>query len=404
MKIGAFAKKNQVGIDTVRHYIDLGLIIPQRPSSQFEFDLQCQSDFDEIIFFKSLGFTLLEIKNIFIIKRLGKMTSYEQDKYYKNMFTEKYESTKAEIKRLSGEKMRLEQELQRLDTKSENKQLKMGIGLACLQYFRCDICGGPLVLNEAAVEENMVTSGKLKCKCGTEYTIKDGILFVEAGHYSNDQLPDVLSYIRHTDAEYLDHVYKTLEWEVQNINFSELSGKIVLELGSGSGFFLRRIYDELPEDTVYIAVDYDPGRLYFLKDILEKSDGRKNIVFICCDFTRMPLLPHSIDIICDDLGTSNYSFEHSEFLLDLTERYYKADAALLSSYIIFKNFSQDSMIPTDCRPNFRIGAIKKRIEERGFIKQADHISDAVTKGGIYEDYFRQDEKVMTYSFIGKRSG
>jgi SAM-dependent methyltransferase len=250
----------------------------------------------------------------------------------------------------------------------------------------------------------MILSGTLKCPCGAEYPVRDGILFAGAVRDGADQPPDILSYIQHTDTAYLNRIYKTLEWDVQNIDFKSLSGKLVLELGSGSGFFLRRIYNELPEDTVYIAVDHDPGKLRFLKEALEKSGGRRNILFLCCDFAQMPLSPRSIDVICDYSGTSNYSFDHGEFLLESIERYYKLDAALLGSYIIFKNFSQNSMVPMDCRPNFRLDAVKKQIEKLGFSKQAEYTSDVVTKGGIYEDYFRDDEKILTYSFVGKRSG
>jgi DNA-binding transcriptional MerR regulator/ubiquinone/menaquinone biosynthesis C-methylase UbiE len=404
MKIGAFAKKNRVGIDTIRHYMDLELIIPQKPAKQYEFDLQCQKDFDEIVSLKSLGFTLSEIKNIFIVKHLGKMTSFLQEDRYKSLFKEKYESTTAEIEKLSRVRSGLKEELRRLDAKSEDRQCRMGVGLSCLQHLRCGLCGSPLVLKEAAIEDDMILSGTLKCPCGAEYPVRDGILFAGAVRDGADQPPDILSYIQHTDTAYLNRIYKTLEWDVQNIDFKSLSGKLVLELGSGSGFFLRRIYNELPEDTVYIAVDHDPGKLRFLKEALEKSGGRRNILFLCCDFAQMPLSPRSIDVICDYSGTSNYSFDHGEFLLESIERYYKLDAALLGSYIIFKNFSQNSMVPMDCRPNFRLDAVKKQIEKLGFSKQAEYTSDVVTKGGIYEDYFRDDEKILTYSFVGKRSG
>jgi len=404
MKIGAFAKHNQVSIDTIRHYMSLELLMPQKVNKQYGFDFHCQKDFNEIMFLKALGFSLSEIKNIFIVKHLGKMTLFQQEEYYKNIFRDKYESTKAEIEKLSREKSHLEKEIHKLDIANDTKRFKLGIDLNWLQYLCCDSCGDSLVLKEAAVDDNMVMSGKLKCKCGLEYTVQDGILFVDSGHNGEDQLPDIVSYIQRTDGEYLNQVYKTLEWNYQNINFKELERKIILEPGSGSGFFLRRIYNELPESAVYIAVDYDPERLRFLKGILEKAEKRRNILFICCDFTRIPLMPRSVDVICDYTGTSNYCFDHNEFLLKVIERYFKRDAILLGSYIIFKNFSRSSTISVDCRSNFQIDSVKKQIEKLGFIKQSEYVSDIVTKGGIYENYFKSDEKVLTYSFIGKRLG
>ncbi|MFZ7133348.1 MAG: MerR family transcriptional regulator [Eubacteriales bacterium] len=404
MKIGAFAKKNRVSIDTIRHYVNLELLIPQKPRKQYEFDLQCQKDLDEIIFLKELGFTLLEIKNIFIVSHLGKMTSFQQEEYYKNIFRAKYDSTKIEIEHLIRKKSNLEEELHKLDIKSESKQFNMGIDLNCLRYLCCHYCGDSLVLKGAIIEDNMVISGNFKCKCGIEHLVQDGILFVDATRVSENLPPNILSYIQNTDVEYLNQVYKTLEWSVQNINFKDFSEKIVLELGSGSGFFLRRIYNELPENAVYIAVDYDSSRLRFLKGILEKSEQRKNILFICCDFTRLPLMSNSVNVICDYSGTSNFCFEHSEFLLNAMKRYFKTDTVLFGSYIIFSNFSQNSKVPVDCRPNFQIDTVKKQIEKLGFSKQSEYISDIITKGGIYEDYFKKDEQVLTYSYFGKRLG
>lgn len=137
---------------------------------------------------------------------------------------------------------------------------------------------------------------------------------------------------------------------------------------------------------------------------MEKAEKRKGILFICCDFPRIPLKTQSVDVLYDFIGTSNFSFEHREFLLRLVEWLLKTEAELLGSYIIFQNFSPDNMVPVDFRPNFQIHSVKKQIEELGFIKEAEYTSGIVTKGGIYENYFRSGEQVLNYSFAGKRSG
>lgn len=95
----------------------------------------------------------------------------------------------------------------------------------------------------------------------------------------------------------------------------DLNEKILLDLGSGIGFFLRNIYEELPEECLYIAVDRDLNKLLLLKDVIERRNVKRNIVFICADFLNIPIQSSSIDIVIDQSGTSNYSFEHEEFLL-----------------------------------------------------------------------------------------
>lgn len=404
MKIGVFAKQNQVSIDTIRHYMNLELLMPQKVNKQFDFDLHSQNDLNEIIYLKSLGFSLLAIKNIFIVKHLGQMTPFQQDDYYKDIFKGKLKSIEVEMEKINLEKYHLKEEIHRLDSSNDLEHFEMGIDLNCLQLLKCNNCGKLMVLKEAVVDNNMVMYGKLKCKCGSEYTIQDGIIYIDPYDHNRNQIPDIVSYIQHTDEEYLNQVYKTLEWNYANINFNDLESSIILELGSGSGFFLRRIYEELPESAIYIAVDYDIERMRLLKGILEKAKKKKNILFICCDFNKIPLHNHSVDVICDYAGTSNYCFDHKEFLLKILEKYFKTGATLLGSYLIFKNFSTDSTIPFDCHDNFRMDSVKQQIESLGFSAKSEYVSDIVTKGGIYESYFKSNEKVLTYCFIGKRLG
>lgn len=404
MKIGAFAKQNRVGIDTIRHYIDLGLLLPQKAGKQYDFDPQCQSDFGQILFLKSLGFSLTEIKEIFIVRHLGKMTAFRQQEHYKNLFFKKARGIDGEIKKLRREKSLLETELRKMETAQPQKHWRTGVDLRWLPLLRCDRCGGPLRLKEAAVDDDRVLSGRLCCACGEEYTIADGILYVGEPYRETGSIPDILTYIRQTDGEYLRQFDKTLRWSTRQLEPDTLAGKVLLEPGCGNGFFLRQICDRLPDDAVYIAVDRDPERLRFLKEVLEKAEKKAGVLLICCDFARIPLKDRSVDVVCDISGTSNYSFDHSEFLPRVIERAFKPDASLIGSYIIFQNFAPQNRIPAGCRPNFQIGPIQNGLEKLGFACLAQEVSDTVAKGGVFEDYFSDGEKILNYCFAGKRPG
>jgi SAM-dependent methyltransferase len=241
--------------------------------------------------------------------------------------------------------------------------------------------------------------------CGEEYTIDEGILTVgDCADISDEEVDHnfIIDYINSTDEEYLNNIYAGLEWAYKRFNCSTLDSKIILELGSGKGFFLRYIYNDIPENSLYIAVDHGIKMHRFLKNILEKSDTPKNIIFICSDFLEIPIKDKFIDVLLDISGTSNYSFEHEQFLLDLVDHYVKDRAILLGSYIMFKKFASDSLVEEKNRKNFTLDHIKERIMNLGYSLNEERVSDFVEKGGKYESYFKKGEKVYTYNFCGKR--
>lgn len=405
MRIGKFAKSNNLSIDTIRHYMELGLIVPEKQGGQYYFDSRCEKELNDILNFKSIGFSLNEIKTIFFYKNFGKLTDYEEDIYYRTIFTNKYEKVKSDIEKLTEIKDKLKAKLEDMYQKSVKSAAEIGIGLKYLNFFKCSSCKGDLILEDGIIRNNQVINGKLKCSCGEEYIIDSGILRVVSHDENNEDDFDnnyIMEYINSTDNSYLDNLYRGLEWGTRKILNSNLKDKVLLELGTGIGFFLRNIYNELSEDCLYIAVDHNFERHKFLKSLIEKENSNRNIIFVCSDFLEVPIKEKSVDFVLDISGTSNYSFEHEEFLLKFIDRYTKVDNYLLGAYIVFKNFSKNSLVERQYRNNFTIENIRKEISKLKYKTMDEKISDYIDKSGKYEGYFVKGEKVYSYYFFGKR--
>ncbi len=223
--------------------------------------------------------------------------------------------------------------------------------------------------------------------------------------YKRKSLEDSISdYIHETDTAFLENVQRGGEWAKKKLMQLDLNEKILLDLGSGIGFFLRNIYEELPEECLYIAVDRDLNKLLLLKDVIERRNVKRNIVFICADFLNIPIQNNSVDIVIDQSGTSNYSFEYEEFLLCELNSLFKHNCYLLSSFILFNKFSINSQIAPRLRENFTSAKVTKEIENLQFQSIDESTSNYLIRGGRYEDFFVQGEEIYTYSFFGKRWG
>ncbi|WP_432666319.1 MerR family transcriptional regulator [Wukongibacter baidiensis] len=409
MKIGKFSSENNVSIDTIRHYMELGLIIPEKIGGHYDFDEVCKRDLEEIFTLKSMEFTLNEIKSIFLFKRLGKLTPYQEVECYRQFFISKCKKIKEQIEELHNAKLKLEDEIDRLSSNEDQENRTLGVDISALSLFKCLMCGKDLTLHEGHIANNQVINGILRCKCGNEYTIDDGVLIgknniddYEENLNYNDRKLYIAEYLNETDLKYLDNIYKGLDWAYKKLNFEELRGKKILDLGSGSGFLLRQIYNDLPESSLYIAVDHDIERHRFLKAMLEKAECQKKVIFICSDFLDIPIKDKSIDMLLDYTGTSNYSFENEEFLLKLIDKLVKDDAFLLGGYILFAKFSVTSWINHNYRKNFILKNVKEELKNLGYIAIDERVSEVLNKGGRFENYFKEDEKVYTYGFYGRR--
>ncbi|MBE7134178.1 MerR family transcriptional regulator [Bacillus paranthracis] len=407
MKIGKFGEVNNLSIDTIRHYMDLSLIIPEKKGGHYFFDEYCQTDLELIIHYKDLGFSLNEIKELFFYKNLAKSMNYEKDIFYQSLFKLKYDKMEQEIELLEKKRDKLKGVLHDLLLTNETSNTIIGIDLSILHLLTCSKCRQKLILQDGIINNNQITEGKLICNCGEEYIITSGIITAGKSFKANERtsLEDTISdYIHETDNAYLENMLKEGEWAKKKLIHLDLNNKLILDIGSGLGFFLRSIYEELPEDCLYIAVDRDFNKLLFLKDVLARKNPRRNILFICADFLNIPIQNRSVDIVIDHSGTSNYSFEHADFLLHELNPLFKSNCYLLSLFILFENFSLNSQITNNFRANFSLSKIKKEIQNLQFQSIDESTSNYLKRGGKYEDFFVQGEEIYTYSFFGKRWG
>jgi DNA-binding transcriptional MerR regulator len=408
MKIGAFAKHNQTSIDTIRHYMTLELLIPEKVGAQYLFDATCQSDFDEICQLKAIGFTLAEVQSLMLFRRIGKLTGFDKRVTYKSYFENKLNTVEDELQRLNHIKSELEKTLVDAGAIEDEPIRTLGVPMDSLKYVHCTKCDTPLQLLDGKIENGDLMTGTMACSCGSSLSIKDGILYGEGideavvdTKRESEQYID--QYIKTTDSAYLKKIYKELEWSKRHASSSGVENSVILELGTGHGFFMRHFIGEFHGSNLYIAVDHDAKVLLWLKQVIERSHPKCKVLFLCADFEKLPLKPESVDLLLDISGASNYAFDHSDkFLLDTIDPLTKPDTILHAYYILFEKFSKHTKIDDGSKKWFKLDTITESLKQLKYIKTDDYISDSVEKGGPLEDYFVPGESVYTYLYYGQK--
>lgn len=413
MKIGAFAKANGVSIDTIRHYMDLGLLLPEKKGGQYDFASQDQYQLEMLKDLKSCGFTLAEAKDILYYSQFAKVEARVSQNYYQRVYEKKQRQILEEIEVLSHQAGQLKTKLSQLkDQRQTQGKNNRGLPMKLLSLLACPSCGKALTLSEGRIENNLVVAGSLGCDCGKSYEIVSGILMDKALQGDSAISPGLAAeeggnlyfeYIQETDQRYLKALYEGAQWMSRRLSPADFDSKLILEIGTGAGFFLRNVYEHLTQDSLYIAVDHSLETLVFLRDILESAPTAKPVVFFCCDMCEVPLQPGCIDTLVDASGSSNYYFDHDEWLLPKLEKLLSVSARIYSSYIFFRKRLHHGDWERRYLKHFLEETVLDLLDQSQILRLEENRSEDIpcSKLDKYEAYRQLGDVVYFYQFIGR---
>ena len=415
MRISEFAQKHNITVDTVRHYMELGLILPEKKGSHFTFNEACSADLQEIIWFRKVNFSLAQIQKIFSFKRLSHLPTAEHKEYTIAMLLRQRDALVEERSKLEWKISEINQRVASVHqfepiSVDMPKQLtnSLGVPLGFLPYLACPKCQGPLKLHKGVIENDLVLCGELGCSCGLRIPIVDGIVKssgIEPVVRDNiaPQNDSTEQYVEKTAVEFVNFMYKGVQWIINRLNPSTQSRKVILELGTGSGIFLRHFHDFLPQDGFYVITDNDIARLQEVKAHLEENSAYPNFVFICADFLELPLKNEFADIVIDFWGSTNYNFTHPEFLIELLDCKVKTSGAWIGSYAYFNPSAKSLLLyPPECRPYFDLPVLQRAFAQSSFTLLESEELGYVDKSGVYEPFFVQGDRCFQWAYYGEK--
>ncbi|WP_313164598.1 MerR family transcriptional regulator [Sedimentibacter sp.] len=321
MKIGKFAKMHNVTQDTIRHYIDLGLLVTEKKGGQYQFsDTDC-SDIKKIIEYKNMSFSLSEIQKLLAMQRISGENSNSFRKLFLSYLEEKKNENERVISQFNNINNSLREKINTIKHQDNKDVQKLGFPLSSIHLLKCPECRRQLNLSEGIIENNNVIEATTNCDCGFTAKIKEGI-YVDKRHVrtkllNGKRMPSKEEYLAYSSTQYNNFLYKGMALLVEQINKYQGEPKYILELDNCVGFFLMQFIKYLPPDSIYILIDYDYERLENLKRDLENYYNHKNFIFLCCNYESMPLKDAFADIIIDYQMTRKHEELTGEKLYDV---------------------------------------------------------------------------------------
>lgn len=417
MKIGAFAKQYNLTIDAIRHYMDMGLLMPIKHGSLYEFDEKCHNDMLLVNEMKNHGFKLREMRMFFYYKRMYNIDSVDTYEFYNHMLQEKKIEHEHNIQQLQSYISNInkqEEDLKEgIKTFQQKEIQKIGVPLQVLKFFGCPMCHGDLSLNSNELLNDQIINGTLTCECGNRYIIDNGILH-DAYTIQNHEpeLPDMVKkflhdYITKMPPDFFDMHYKIIEWAKPYIGIDPTKQQLIVETGSYLGYIMRLIIEEIHDDSIYCSVEPEHRLFYGIKEILESFGINKKVLFASMPWNNIPFKKGSVDAIIDSNGTLNHflgKIHLPEYSTVLNNCYpmMKKGAIYIGYYLNYDKFGQENFIPVDSRHRYTKSYTDKLFDAYAFNDVITKTFDRLTEESEFEGYYSNGDIVSPILYIKKK--
>lgn len=397
MRIGQFAEKYNVTQDTVRYYLERGLLVARKRGEQYYFTEADGRDLAKIMELKDLEFSLNCIQDILMTQRLsGENTSVYRQRY-QACLEQKQQQVEEERFRYEKLHQQIRTKIQKLKAEESREGTHLGFPLSSLGSLTCPECRAPFSLTEGTFSENMIMEAALSCGCGFHARISHGVYIEEAcvrpKLLGDEPMPTKEEFLASASHTYVNHLYQTMAAMMRFMESAEHQDTI-LELNNCVGFFLLQYIQNLPRNATYILVDHDLDRMRAMKQNLEQYYEHRKFLFLCCDYHRLPLAEGSVQCMVDNGMTRIHQIQRGEYLPSLLMPLLKDQGSYISASTFFGDHSKRD--PALIQPGnwFRKDRILHRLHQAGLtVEETAEIGPAYQEGitgGEFHDMERYE--------------
>lgn len=336
MKIGAFARKFDVSVDTVRYYMEVGLLLPQKDGKNYIFCSQDMEDMKTICEFKNYNFPIQSLCEIMSMRRQLNSKDNRINELIVKKLLDRCDEITLEIRELEKARDSLNQKIIEY-TPIEHEPARIGVPLEFVPMLKCPQCGSDFSFENSYIERGQIFSGDAVCTCGCAVKIRDGNIIMNDGPH---MAPDLqghewwdgyigmpiteLSFRGTRLVNTMNKCYIQLEkWLRESPRFDDNAHKVILTCENNCGRFLLYYLMDRPEGrqflrnatvVMYVSSEEIPTSV---RELMGAFHEQPKIVFIIGNTYRLPLAPKCIDYFIDDNSSFTHFMRDKRFLIDV---------------------------------------------------------------------------------------
>ncbi|RST70822.1 MerR family transcriptional regulator [Siminovitchia acidinfaciens] len=388
MLIGKFAQKYGVKPDTIRYYMDLGLLIPKKRNHYYHFDKTCEEDMEIISELKKYRFSLQEIHKFLSFKRVTLLSNKEDFTFLTQMLEEKKEELDEEIQNISYSIQEIDKKVEKLNLMHTLAGVEKGMPFEFLSMLYCPSCQVSLDLRNASTRGQQLFMGELFCSCGYKAQVHEGIVITEHlnkesfnPHYIYDR--EMLKIIQ---SSFISLSERASLWVKEYLTSEDLADKVIVETHIDTYVFLNKYISELDKSAFYIFSGSTMPMLKMLKSKIEQTNPGLKILYLLNSGLDLPIKHKAIDYMIDSYSFNEYCLFHQSLPMKTLSPYLKDDGKIIGASFYYHDGAKSlskmkTLHPNACRANLRSYFIKDNLEAGNFqIIEKEDIGSTIDPG------------------------
>ena len=437
MKIGEFSRKFNVSVSTVRHYINLGLLIPEKNGFQYRFtDTDCR-DMDIISSMKSAGFKLDELNKYLSLYRFYNKDDYILYEKLLDFLSLKKQSLLEERDRIGTFIMLLNKCIKDVENERDSASRRLmdkekeassgmlpGVPLDVIDLLTCPDCGRKLNVSGADIFDNSIITGGLNCSCGYRASIENGVIltseaddldnnlqfldryFGEENLIRNEDGIVLMGMSEHSNA-YLTNFYKGGKWIQKELEALDTKGKTMLFPDIACQYLYSYLENDDAYDNIFIVTALAERTIHAMRQHIANARPDFKVAYVINQDGRLPLRKNSIDIVVDYMGSSNLGFFMDRHYFDMIGQSLARDAVILGMAEYYRRDSLSletvhRLYSHAASDVFTLGFINGALARGGFsIEKFEKVDEGYEPGRFFE-YHHPGDVRTNIVYLAKR--